>query len=162
MSSNTDCPITTHASVESTLGAPNQFPQLSDPSQANAVRRANIVLGPTGPFRPIIERYLSTVVPSYYKPTTLVQVRSSIAKFFRFVVREEHINEFDQIRPSTITRFIEVERARGLAGINFIGHISSFFVWVISLELYDRGNPVISRLHRPKMSSQPSSSYPSR
>jgi len=121
-----------------------------------------LVLGPTGPFRPLIERYLSTVVPSYYKPTTLVQVRSSIAKFFRFVVREEHINELDQIRPSIITRFIEVERARGLAGINFIGHISSFFVWVISLELYDRGNPVISRLHRPKMSSQPSSSFPSR
>jgi site-specific recombinase XerD len=105
---------------------------------------------------------LSTVVPSYYKLNTLVQVRSSIAKFFRFVVREEHINELDQIRPSTISRFIEVERERGLTGINFIGHISSFFVWVISLELYDRGNPVISRLHRPKMSSQPSSSFPSR
>ena len=162
MSSNTDCPITSPATVEIPIGAPSQFPQLSDTRPSNAVRRADLVLGPTGPFRPLIERYLTTVVPAYYKASTLLQVRSSIGKFFRFVVQNQHIDELDNIRPSTITRFIEVERARGLTGINYIGHISSFFVWLISLELYDRGNPVISRLHRPKMSSQPSSSFPSR
>ena len=162
MSTNADCPITSPATIERPIGAPSHFPQLRDMNQANAVRRANLVLGPTGPFRPLIEKYLSTVVPSYYKPNTLIQVRSSIGKFFRFVVRDQHINDLDQIRPSTITRFIEVERERGLTGINFIGHISSFFVWLISLELYDRGNPVISRLHRPKMSSPPNSSFPSR
>lgn len=162
MSSNTELPVASPATVEIPIGAPSQFPQLSETRQTNAVRRANLVLGPTGQFRPLIERYLSTVVPGYYKPETVTQVRSSIGKFFRFVVQDLQITDLDQIRPSTITRFIEKERERGLTAICFIGHISSFFVWLISLELYDRGNPVISRLHRPKMSTLPSSSFPSR
>jgi site-specific recombinase XerD len=127
-----------------------------------SARRAELILGPTGPFRHLIERYLATVVPSYYKPETRSQVRSSIGKFFRFVAQDLRITDLDQIRPSTITQFIERERERGLTAICFIGHISSFFVWLISLELYDRGNPVIARLHRPKMSSQLGSSFPTR
>lgn len=162
MSSDTDSPVSSQATIERPIGSPTQFPQPRNIHQAPGNRRAEMVLGPTGPFRPLIERYLTTVVPSYYKPGTLIQVRSSIGKFFRFVVQDQHIEDLDQIRPSTITRFIEMERERGLTAINFIGHISSFFVWLISLELYDRGNPVISRLHRPKMSSQSGSCFTSR
>jgi hypothetical protein len=161
VSSNTDCPTTLPATVEIPIGAPSQFPQLSDTHTSNAVRRADMVLGPTGPFRPLIEQYLTTVVPAYYKPETRIQVRSSIGKFFRYVAQDMRITELDQIRPSTITRFIERERERGLTAICFIGHISSFFVWLISLELYDRGNPVIARFHRSKMSQNSGSSFPS-
>jgi hypothetical protein len=161
MSNNTGSPASSNAPVERFADTTSQFPQLSQSHQAPDVRRAEFILGPTGPFRPFIEEYLATVVPSFYKPNTVVQVRSSIAKFFRFVVRHQHIEELDQIRPSTITRFIEIERERGLKSINFIGHISTFFVWLISQELYDRGNPVISRLHRPKMSPQAGSTFPS-
>lgn len=162
MSSDTDSPVSSQANIESPGKTATQFPQLIHPHQAPGVRRAEMVLGPTGPFRPFIETYLATVVPSYYKPNTVIQVRSSLTKFFRFVVKNQHIEDFDQIRPSTISRFIDIERERGLRGINFIGHISSFFVWLISQELYDRGNPVISRLHRPKMSPQAGSTFPSR
>lgn len=162
MSNNDVNILSSQPTVERPTDPIGHLPQPSPTYQAPGVRRAEMVLGPTGPFRPLIEKYLATVVPSYYKPSTLIQVRSSIAKFFRFVVRDQHIEDLDQIRPSTISRFIEVERERGLTGINFIGHISSFFVWLISQELYDRGNPVISRLHRPKMASQPGSTFPSR
>ena len=152
MCSNQANPIPPQVTAEALAEAPNVGVQPRPGYQAPAVRRAELILGPTGPFRPLIEKYLATVVPNYYKPNTLIQVRSSIGKFFRFVVQDQHIEELDQIRPSTITRFIETERGRGLTSINFVGHISSFFVWLISLELYDRGNPVIARLHRPKMS----------
>jgi site-specific recombinase XerC len=127
-----------------------------------SARRAELILGPTGPFRPLIQQYLETVVPAYYKPGTLNQVRTSIGKFFRFVVQDLQIRELDQIRPSTITRFIDRERGRGLTAICFIGHISSFFVWLISIEAYDRGNPVIARLHRQKMSLHSAASFPTR
>lgn len=152
MCSNEPNPISSQAAAEVLAEATNVSLHARPDYQPPAVRRANLILGPTGPFRPLIERYLATVVPSYYKPETLVQVRSSVGKFFRFVVQDQGIKDLDQIRPSTITRFIESERGRGLTSMNFIGHISSFFVWLISLELYDRGNPVIARLHRSKMS----------
>jgi len=145
-------PIPSQLAAEESAEAPKVGPHARPDYQPTAVRRADLILGPTGPFRPLIERYLETVVPIYYRRATLIQVRSSIGKFFRFVVQEQRIQDLDQIRPSTITRFIESERGRGLTSINFIGHISSFFVWLISLELYDRGNPVIARLHRSKMS----------
>ena len=152
MCSNQTNPLSSQLATEASGEVPNISLQTRPDYQPPAISRANLILGPTGPFRPLIEKYLATVVPSYYKPGTIIQVRSSIGKFFRFVVQEQGIKDLDQIRPSTITRFIESERGRGLTSINFIGHISSFFVWLISLELYDRGNPVIARLHRSKMS----------
>jgi hypothetical protein len=150
--SNQANPLPSQVAAGELAEAPNVGAQTRPDYQTQAVRRAELILGPTGPFRPLIEQYLATVVPGYYKPTTVAQVRSSIGKFFRFIVQNQRIQDLDQIRPSTITRFIELERDRGLTSMNFIGHISSFFVWLISLELYDRGNPVIARLHRPKMS----------
>jgi hypothetical protein len=119
-------------------------------SQQAAFRRADAILAPTGGFRPIIERYLADVA-ARKNGRPLVQIRGSLALFFRYVVLVEGINDLDQIRPSTVTRFIEAERSRGIRNRLFIGRVATFFVWLISEGLYDRGNPVITRLQRRQM-----------
>ena len=126
-----------------------------------AIRRADLLLGPTGLFRPLIEKYIATAATTIYERRPLTQIRGSIALFFRYLVLVEGIDDLDQIRPSTITRFIEAERARGIRNHLFLGRLSTFFVWLISEGLYDRGNPVINRLHRPLMLAPPDSSVAS-
>jgi integrase len=105
------------------------------------------ILGPTGPFRSLIGQYMATAAANYYKPGTLNGVRASLANFFRFVVSEEKIQSLDDIRASSITRFIAAERERGLTSRNYVGHISTLFNWLISEERYDRVNPVVPRIH---------------
>jgi hypothetical protein len=94
---------------------------------------------------------MAEAAPDRYRPQDLIKVRGNIGKFFRFVFQDQHFEDLDQIRPSTVSRFIDVERARGLSSHIFLGHLSTFFVWVTSLGLYDRGNPVVNRVHRPQM-----------
>jgi hypothetical protein len=119
--------------------------------QTPDVRRTELILGPTGPFRSLIERYMSEAAPGKYIAKDLVKVRGDIAKFFRFLVQDRHIEDLDPIRPSTISRYIEKQRADGYSTFLFLGRLATFFTWVISLELYDHGNPVVNRVHRPMM-----------
>ncbi len=105
------------------------------------------VLGPTGPFRALIEEYMATAAANYYAPGTLPTVRVSLAKFFRFAAQIEKITALDAVRPAAITRFIALERERGLTGRNFVGHLSTFFATMIAEERYGRANPVVSRIH---------------
>lgn len=105
------------------------------------------ILGPTGPFRALIEEYMAAAAANYYSPGTLPTARVSLAKFFRFAVQVEKITVLDNIRPAVITRFIAHERARGLTCRNFVGHLSTFFGTLIAEEKYGRANPVISRIH---------------
>lgn len=121
-------------------------------------RRAELMYGPTGAFRPLIERYVEQVAPERYSPRTYARLRGSIARFFRYVVMNEQIDDLEQIRPSTVTRFIEAERSRGVHHVLFIGELSVFFEWLISEGLYDRGNPVVSSMHRRQMKAPPASS----
>jgi integrase len=90
---------------------------------------------------------MATTAANYYAPGTLSTVRVSLAKFFRFVVQVEKISVLENIRPPVITRFIALERGRGLTGRNFVGHLSTFFASLIAEERYDRANPVVSRIH---------------
>ncbi len=105
------------------------------------------ILGPTGVFRGLIDEYMSTAAANYYAPGTLPTVRVSLAKFFRFAVQVEKAARLTDIRPGVITRFIAVERERGLTSRSFVGHLSTFFAWLIAEERYDRANPVVSRIH---------------
>ena len=105
------------------------------------------ILGPTGVFRSLIEEYMSAAAPNYYAPGTLSTVRVSLAKFFRSAVQDQKIASLDDIRPGVVTRFIAVERERGLTSRNFVGHLATFFNWLIAEERYDRANPVVSRIH---------------
>lgn len=105
------------------------------------------ILGPTGPFRPLIEEYMAAAAANYYSPGTLPTVRVSLAKFFRFAVQVEKISALENIRPAVITRFIALERARQLTGRNFVGHLSTFFKTLIVEEKYNLPNPVVSRIH---------------
>jgi len=144
MSSNQVAPLTLSEPQPSSV-AFDQLLQAQEDSRQAALRRADLILGPTGAFRPFIERYMTTVTK---QGRPLIQIRGSIALFFRYVVLVEGINDFDQIRPSTVTRFIEAERTRGIKNRLFIGRLTTFFVWLIEQGLSDRGNPVITRLHR--------------
>lgn len=105
------------------------------------------ILGPTGPFRHLIQEYMNSAAKNYYRPGTLPNVRGSLAKFFRFVVQLEKITNLEEVRPAVMTRFIAHERERGLTGRNFVGHLSTFFRWAISEERYSRANPVVPRIH---------------
>jgi integrase len=105
------------------------------------------ILGPTGPFRSLIEEYMSSAAPNYYRPGTLPTVRVSLAKVFRFAAQVEKITDLEEVRPALITRFIAHERERGLTSRSFVGHMSTFFRWAIAEERYTRANPVVSRIH---------------
>jgi integrase len=67
--------------------------------------------------------------------------------FFRYVVQVEKITNLDDIRSGVITRLIAEERKRGITSRVFVGHLSTFFGWLIAEERYHRGNPVVSRFH---------------
>jgi hypothetical protein len=141
--------------VEESTNAIIQIARLRDGYRTASHHRTEQILAPTGTFRPLVEKYMATVAPNRYKAVDLIKVRGSIGKFLRFVVQDLRIVDLDQIRPSTITCYIERQRANGLTSHNFLGHLASFFVWLISQELYDRGNPIINNLHRGQMSSKP-------
>jgi hypothetical protein len=158
MCSNPLNPLPSQAIVEESSEAIIQTARLRDGYLTTAQRRTEQILAPTGPFKPLLEKYMATVAPNRYKAVDLVKVRGDIGKFLRFVVQDLRIVDLDQIRPSTITRYIERQRANGLTSHNFLGHLASFFVWLISQELYDRGNPVINNLHRGQMHSELDSS----
>lgn len=157
MSSNPVAPPTS-SDVELQGAEPVQLTDARHDSPQSAIRRADLLLGPTGPFRPLLERYMTIAATTIYQRRPLTQIRGSIALFFRYVVLVEGINDLEQIRPSTITRFIDAERARGIRNHLFLGRLSTFFLWLISEGLYDRGNPVINRIHRPLMLAPPASS----
>lgn len=135
--------------------APANSPRARDDYETPAARLAELILGPTGPFRPVIEQYMTTVAPKRYRAAGLSGVRASLGKFFRFVVQNQSIGELDQVRPSIVTQFVLAERERGFITFTYLGHLATFFVWAISEGLYDRGNPVINRLHRRLMKFGP-------
>lgn len=105
---------------------------------------AERLLVPTRTFASVIDQYLSATLD--YRATTLPDVRLSLAHFFAFAV-QEGITRIEDIRPSMITRWIKHERDRGVTRGAFIGHISTFFGWLITEEIVDMSNPVIPRRH---------------
>ena len=116
---------------------------------------AKRLLGPTSAFGSLIDRYLSSTID--YRATTLPDVRLSLAHFFAFVVHEG-ITRIEDVRPSMITKWIKHERDRGITRGSFIGHISTFFGWLIVEEIADMSNPVIPRRHN--QSSRPTAPRP--
>jgi hypothetical protein len=106
-------------------------------------------LGPTGPFRHFIEEYIGKGAAAHYKMEAFNKVQGSLGKFFRYVAQSERIVDIDEIRPSTVTRFLETEMKRGIRNKMIIGHISTFFDWMICSRHSDCGNPVVPPMHRP-------------
>jgi integrase len=126
-----------------------------DSKECEAQFHTERLLGPTDAFSSIINRYLSSTID--YRATTLPDVRLSLAHFFAFVVHEG-VTRFEDVRPSMITKWIKHERDRGITRGNFIGHISTFFGWLIVEEIVDMSNPVIPRRHN--QSSGPTAPRP--
>ena len=111
------------------------------------VGKRNDILGPTGPFRPVLKEYMAVQAPNYYSASTLSTVRSSLAKVLRYAAQVEKFQSVEEIRPAMVTRFIAVERDRGLTSRSFVGHLSTFFAWLIAEERYHLANPVVARIH---------------
>jgi integrase/recombinase XerC len=105
------------------------------------------ILGATGAFRPMIEEYMATGAANNYSPGTLHTVRVSVTTFFRFATEVEGISTLEEIRPAVISRFIAFQSARGCTSRNYIGHLATLFNWLIAEERYERGNPIVSRIH---------------
>ena len=75
------------ATAEGPTLAPNPRVRARDDYQTPEVRRTELILGPTGPFRSLIEQYMTQIAPGKYIAGDLVKVRGDIARFFRFVVQ---------------------------------------------------------------------------
>ena len=123
-------------------------------SEDTADLRKELILRSAGAFRPVLEEYLNTGVLGIYVPPIRNFVRASLSRFFRFLVEQEVLNELEQIRPSTITRFIADQRYSGARNYNLVGKLSSFFDWAIITTRMDVGNPVVPKLHRPQVCQQ--------
>jgi len=149
LSNNSTNTSTSQATTVATTAPCNPIGSVRAGYQFPSDRRIEMLFAPTGPFRPLMEEYLATAAKTIYKPGTLKHIPGSLAKFFRFVVEEERLDSFDRITPGTITRFIEAELRRGVTTRNFVGDLSTFFVWAISEHHSANGNPVIGSIHRP-------------
>jgi integrase len=114
----------------------------------NRLFEADRILGPTGPFRPLIEEYMS--LTKTYSKSTLSSVKPSLAHFFAHVFTVEKMTELAQIGPAVVSRFRAAEVRRGMTSSNAIGHISTFFNWLLDHERFNKRNPVISRVHSQK------------
>ncbi len=123
--------------------------RLRDGYLSPSERRKEKILGPTGPFRHFVEEYIADGAAAHYRKEAFNKVQRSLGKFFRYVVKSEQIENIDDIRPSTVTRFLQAELQRGIRNKMIIGHISRFFDWMICSRHSDYGNPLVPPLHRP-------------
>jgi hypothetical protein len=95
MSNETNSTAFSNAPVEGFVETTRQFARLGKSRQAPDVRRPEFIPGPdpTGPYPSLVEEYLTTFVPSCYKPSTVLSLRRSLELFFQFVVGDQQITE---------------------------------------------------------------------
>ncbi len=60
---------------------------------------------------------------------------------------EDGVSDLNEIRPSTITKFISKQQDRCVVTRAYLGRFSTFFNYLIEEELYTHPNPVIPRRH---------------
>ena len=108
--------------------------------------RREMMLAPSGPFRPVVEEYL-TVSKDWYAKGTRKTVQAAVTGFLAYAFQEEGITSFEQIGPQVISRFIQHEVERGIQNRNYIGYLSVFFGWLRAEERMERMNPVVPHHH---------------
>jgi integrase len=104
------------------------------------------IMSPAGPLEPILEDYI--LHTSHYADSTLPCVKTNLARFARYIYGELGIALFESVRPSTISKYMEREKKRGIKSTNTIGHLSTFFNWLIVEKDLDIRNPVIRLFHK--------------
>lgn len=119
-------------------------------AECRTLDRVEQGMAPTGPFRATIEEYLAD--NSYYREGTLPSVKMSLLHFFTFAIQDLKISSFEGIGPSVVSKFIAHEQHRGIRGRNFVGHLSTFWEWLIAEERVDMENPVRRRIHAQRSS----------
>jgi hypothetical protein len=148
VSSNTFNSLPSLVAEEESIEAVNQG-RLRDGYLSPSERRNEKNLGPTGPFRHFVEEYIAEGAAAHYQTEAFNKVQGSLGKFFRYVIESEQVENIDEIRPSTVTRFLQAELQRGIRNKMIIGHISTFFDWMICSRYSDCGNPLVPPMHRP-------------
>ena len=118
----------------------------------NIEHRANFLLEKNlsrcGNLRNVAREYLSTFVPLHYRNPK--GAKSSIFPFFHWCAANG-IDELNEVRPATITRYLASCRQSGKKTPHYrVSDLSTFFCWAISEERYLAGNPVVSRIHTQK------------
>src|ERR1019366_3917466 len=108
--------------------------------------RREMMLAPTGPFRPVVEEYLIASKDRYAKGTRKT-VQAAVTGLLAYAFQEEGITSFEQIGPQLISRFIQHEVGRGIQNRNYIGYLSVFFDWLRVEERMKRTNPVVPHHH---------------
>ncbi len=108
--------------------------------------RREMMLAPTGPFRPDVEEYLEVSKDRYAKGTRKT-VNAAVTSFLAYAFEEEGITSFEQIGPKVISRFIKREVGRGIKNRNYIGYLNVFFDWLRGEERVARMNPVVPHHH---------------
>lgn len=103
------------------------------------------IMGPTGPFRPILETYIRD--SHIYADSTLPGVKTHLSAFFRFAWGEK-LSRLDMILPRTVSQFMAQEKDRGIKTLHVIGQLSTFFGWQIEVNSLDIHNPVSRRFHK--------------
>lgn len=104
------------------------------------------IMGPTGPHRSILEEYILRT--SHYADSTLPCVKTNLARFARYIYQVLGIKQFTSVRPSVISQYMKHEKKRGITSTNTIGHLSTFFNWLIVEHDLDIRNPVIRGFHK--------------
>lgn len=106
----------------------------------------NRIMSAAGPLEPILEDYIFHT--SHYADSTLLSVKTNLARFARYIYEELGITLFENVRPSTISIYMEHEKQRGIKSTNTIGHLSTFFNWLIVENDLDIRNPVVRLFHK--------------
>ncbi len=107
-------------------------------------------LGPTGPFRAVIEEYLAA---SPLKKDTLRGARIAICRFFTWCV-DNGITELQQITSRIITLFIAAHRDYGEQAARDISNLVTLFRTLEAEGEIER-NPIIPRIHSQAHGGQP-------
>jgi integrase len=108
--------------------------------------RLEMLLAPTGPFRPVIEKYLADNKDRYAKGT-FKSVQGALTGCLAYAYQTEQITSLEQITPQVISRYILHEVGRGIKNRNYIGYLSVFFDRLRAEGLMERGNPVVPHYH---------------
>jgi site-specific recombinase XerD len=111
---------------------------------------ADRIMLPAGPLRELLEDY--TRYTSHYADNTLPCVKTNLARCARYLFQERGIERWEDVRPLAISKFIHHEKKRGIKSTNTIGHLSTFFNWLIAERDLDIRNPVIRKFHKQQSS----------
>jgi site-specific recombinase XerD len=106
------------------------------------------IMGGTGPLGLILVEY--TIGNQFYAQSSIQGAKTNLARAARFFHGELKLNSWEDVRPEHISKLINAEKKRGMKSTNIIGHLATFFGWLIAVKGIYILNPVIRKFHKQK------------